>query len=367
MTLEGNAMKKIYVLAIMLMLGAVSALSQNLVAASGAAAAQDNAYGGRGYRSEIFEENGMVGIGSRHPLGMLHIVGDNNQPDRANQFVISSRGNPNLKLYFGIRTDINPPAAQISLVEEGVTWRNLGLAINGGNVGIGILTPSEKLDVMGNINVGGAVMGKTAVFDSSYRLNDPNNYRDYRDYRDTDRRRDRNDSARDSVILGLGWNHSRVFRVDANGSVYAAKGFYPGGVDYAESVEVTGSRMQYTPGDVLAIDKDSPDGFTLARQPYSTLVAGVYSTQPGVLASTHPLDAAKFEAEVPLAMFGIVPCKVTAENGAIERGDLLVSSSRPGYAMKGTDRQRMLGAILGKALDPLPQGTGTIRVMLSSR
>lgn len=359
-------MKKFSALMLALVFSSLTALSQNLVAAGGAAPAQDNPYGGRGYRSEIFEENGMVGIGTRHPLGVLNIVGDNTQSDRANQFVISSRNNPNLKLYFGIRTDVNPAAAQISLVEEGVTWRNLGLAINGGNVGIGILTPTEKLDVMGNINVGGAVMGKTAVFDSSYRLNDPNNYRDYRDYdRDRDRRRGP-DAGRDSVILALGWNHARVFRVASDGSVFA-KAFNPGGMDYAESVEVTGLRAQYTPGDVLAIDKDSPDGFTLVRQPYSTLVAGVYSTKPGVLASTHPLEAEKFEAEVPLAMFGIVPCKVTAENGPIERGDLLVSSSRPGYAMKGTDKQRMLGAILGKALDPLPQGTGTIRVMLSSR
>ena len=346
-------MKKICVLAALVLAG-LPALSQN----------QDNAYGGRNYRSDIFEDNGMVGIGTRHPLGTLNIVGDSNLPDRANQFVISGRYNPNLKLYFGIRNDMNPPAAQISLVEEGVAWRNLGLAINGGNVGVGILTPTEKLDVMGNMNVGGIIMGKTAVFDSAYRLNDPNNYRDARDY---DRRRDRNDSNRDNVIIALGWNHQRVFRVDANGAVYAAKGFNPGGMDYAESVEITGERAQYTPGDVLVIDKDSPDGFTLSRQPYSTLVAGVYSTKPGVLASTHPLEAEKFETEVPLAMFGIVPCKVTAENGPIERGDLLVSSSRPGFAMKGTDKQRMLGAIVGKALDSLPQGTGTIRVMLSSR
>jgi hypothetical protein len=349
-------MKRIGVLTTLFLLAGLPAFSQS----------QDSAYGGRGYRSDIFENNGMVGIGTRNPLGLLNIVGDSHLPDRANQFVISSRVNPNLKLYFGIRNDMNPPAAQISLVEEGVAWRNLGLAINGGNVGIGILTPTEKLDVMGNMNVGGVIMGKTAVFDSAYRLNDPNNYRDARDYHGYDRDRRPGPDSRDNVILALGWNHTRVFRVAADGSVFA-RTFNTGGMDYAESVEVTGKRTQYTPGDVMAIDKDSPDGFTLAQQPYSTLVAGVYSTKPGVLASTHPLEAERFEAEVPLAMFGIVPCKVTAENGPIARGDLLVSSSRPGYAMKGTDKQRMLGAIVGKALDPLPQGTGTIRVMLSSR
>jgi hypothetical protein len=86
-----------------------------------------------------------------------------------------------------------------------------------------------------------------------------------------------------------------------------------------------------------------------------------------MLASTHPMESEKFAAEVPLAMFGIVPCKVSAENGAISRGDLLVSAATPGYAMKGTDKSKMLGAIIGKALDPLPQGTGVIRVLLSSK
>ena len=60
--------------------------------------------------------------------------------------------------------------------------------------------------------------------------------------------------------------------------------------------------------------------------------------------------------EVPLAVVGIVPCKVSAENGAIQAGDLLVTSSTPGHAMKGTDHSKMLGAVVGKALEPLQKG-----------
>jgi hypothetical protein len=84
------------------------------------------------------------------------------------------------------------------------------------------------------------------------------------------------------------------------------------------------------------------------------------------------LDGAENTADVPwsriaapLAVVGIVPCKVTAENGAIARGDLLVTSSRPGYAMKGTDRRRMLGAVVGKALRPLAQGAAVIEVLVT--
>jgi hypothetical protein len=318
---------------------------------------------------------GAMGLGTSTPLGNFQISADNGSAqDRPVQFVISGRTNSNLKLHLGVRTELSPPVAQISFVEEGVAWRNISLGGNGSNVGIGTLTPRERLDVNGNVRALGALFANAGVFDSSLRMEQDRD-------RDGDRNRNRSDWQRDrdpnadrnrgygdeDVILGLGRYHTRVFRVDDQGSVFAAKGFFTGGVDYAESVAVTGDRVGYTPGDVMAIDEKAADGFSLTHTAYSTLVAGVYSTQPGMLASTHPMEPEKFAAEVPLAMFGIVPCKVSAENGAISRGDLLVSAATPGYAMKGTDKNKMLGAIIGKALDPLPQGTGVIRVLLSSR
>jgi hypothetical protein len=320
---------------------------------------------------------GAMGLGTSTPLGNFQISADNSSAqDRPVQFVIAGRTNSNLKLHLGVRTELSPPVAQISFVEEGVAWRNISLGGNGSNVGIGTLTPRERLDVNGNVRALGALFANAGVFDSSLRMEqdrDRDRDRDRNRYRsdwerDRDQNADRNRGYGDEdVILGLGRYHTRVFRVDDQGSVFAAKGFFTGGVDYAESVAVTGERAGYIPGDVMAIDEKAADGFSLTHTAYSTLVAGVYSTQPGMLASTHPMEPEKFAAEVPLAMFGIVPCKVSAENGAISRGDLLVSAATPGYAMKGTDKNKMLGAIIGKALDPLPQGTGVIRVLLSSR
>jgi len=115
----------------------------------------------------------------------------------------------------------------------------------------------------------------------------------------------------------------------------------------------------------MIVDSSTNRQLTLATQSYSTLVAGIYSTKPGVLATTHKMDEAGFQGEVPLAVVGIVPCKVSAENGAIERGDLLVTSSTPGHAMKGTDRNRMLGAVVAKALEPLSEGKGVIQVLVT--
>jgi hypothetical protein len=64
---------------------------------------------------------------------------------------------------------------------------------------------------------------------------------------------------------------------------------------------------------------------------------------------------------------GTVPCEATAENGPIRAGDLLVTSARAGYAMKGADRRKMLGAVAGKALEPLENGTDIIQVLVTPR
>ena len=156
------------------------------------------------------------------------------------------------------------------------------------------------------------------------------------------------------------------FRVDLNGVTYSDGGYQSSGADFAESVAVRGARSEYEPGDVLEIDAKAHRGVSLSRHPYATLVAGIYSTKPGLLATPHTIDDPTVKTkEIPLAIVGIVPCKVTTENGAIKAGDLLVTSSRPGYAMKGTERRRMLGAVVGKALEPLAHGAGLIEVLVT--
>jgi hypothetical protein len=135
------------------------------------------------------------------------------------------------------------------------------------------------------------------------------------------------------------------------------------GGDYAESVNVTGDRTNYEPGDVLVVDPDHPGKFLKSAEPYSTAVTGVYSTRPGVVGRRQSTPASP--DEVPMAMIGIVPTKVSAENGSIRPGDLLVTSSTVGYAMRGTDRSQMLGAVIGKALGSLDSGTGVIEVAVT--
>ncbi len=176
--------------------------------------------------------------------------------------------------------------------------------------------------------------------------------------------------------VGIGTTNP-IYRLDVSGQIHTASGIvFPDGSaqttafnatlcggDYAESVDVTGERTSYEPGDVLVIDPESHGKFIKANQPYSTLVAGVYSTKPGLTGRRQTVP--KRTEEVPMAMVGIVPTKVSAENGPINPGDLLVTSSTMGQAMKGTDRNQLIGAVIGKALGSLDSGTGVIEVLIT--
>ena len=154
-------------------------------------------------------------------------------------------------------------------------------------------------------------------------------------------------------------------RIDREGKGYFNGGTKNSGADVAEAFAVEGHVAEYEPGDVLAISTRSDRRLEKASGRYSTRVIGVYATKPGVLLTERDVNAS-LDDLVPLGVVGVIPTKVTAENGAIHRGDLLVASSTPGHAMKGTNRSRMLGAVIGKALGEFAgPGAGTIQVLVS--
>ena len=167
-----------------------------------------------------------------------------------------------------------------------------------------------------------------------------------------------------SIIAGYaGTGMTQMFHVDTRGTTYTYNGYVAGGFDYAEIVQVS-SPAQYEPGDVLTIDKKGNYRFVLSNEPNSRLVAGVYSTAPGILGSPLPMEAKLSDGEVPLALIGQVPCKVSSENGPVEVGDLLVTAATPGYAMRADDNVKA-GTILGKALEPLPNGKAKIKILVT--
>jgi hypothetical protein len=154
------------------------------------------------------------------------------------------------------------------------------------------------------------------------------------------------------------------FRVGAAGNVFAGESFYAaefqsGSADVAEWVAVSES---VEPGDVLELDPCKPGTYRLSAGPCSSLVAGVVSTQPGVVLGERPASG---ECAL-LALTGIVPVKVTDEGGPIQPGNLLVSSSTPGHAMRWAGPGLCPCSLVGKALEPMTDEVGVILVLLTA-
>jgi trimeric autotransporter adhesin len=155
-------------------------------------------------------------------------------------------------------------------------------------------------------------------------------------------------------------------RFTRDGTAYFNGGTKNKGADVAEAFAVEGRASHYEPGDVLAVSTRTDRTVEKAAGAYSTGVVGVYATRPGVLLAETDLDS--LGNTVPVGVIGVIPTKVTAENGAIRRGDLLVTARTPGHAMRGTDRSRMLGATVGKALEEFTgPGHGVIKVLVNVR
>jgi hypothetical protein len=154
-------------------------------------------------------------------------------------------------------------------------------------------------------------------------------------------------------------------RFSRTGRGFFNGGTQTGGADVAEAFEVEGAVTAYQPGDVLEISTTSDRRVTLSSGAYSTGVIGVYATKPGVLLTELDIDE-PLDRMIPVGVIGVIPTRVTAENGAIHRGDLLVSSGTPGHAMRADRRRLQFGMVVGKALEEFAgPGSGLIRVLVN--
>jgi len=153
------------------------------------------------------------------------------------------------------------------------------------------------------------------------------------------------------------------FSVDNAGNVTADGTFTSPAADLAEAFAVEGAKAEYAPGDVLVISERTDHTVEQSAEAYSSRVVGVYATKPGVLLGEKDADLSD---KVPMGVIGVVPTKVSGENGPIRRGDLLVTSSTPGHAMRADLDKLGFGMVLGKALAPFNgSGTGVIDVLVN--
>ncbi|KXH83230.1 beta strand repeat-containing protein [Chryseobacterium kwangjuense] len=158
---------------------------------------------------------------------------------------------------------------------------------------------------------------------------------------------------------------TNVARINKAGRGYFNDGTQNSGADVAEAFDVEGSTSEYEPGDILIISTNSDRTVEKSAQPYSTLVAGVYATKPGVLLTEENIDS-ELIGKVPMGVIGVIPTKVCLEGGKIKRGDLLVTSSKLGTAMRANPKKVKIGQVIGKALQDFDQNsTGKIKVLVN--
>jgi hypothetical protein len=212
-------------------------------------------------------------------------------------FANSNIANGNEKRLTSISTftdgALNSGALMFGTTNAGTLGERMRIT-SAGNIGIGTATPTEKLEVTGNIKVSGSINAKYQ--------------------------------------------------------------------DVAEWVE---SREELSAGTLVVLDAARPNNVIASSARYDTRVAGVISARPGITLGEHA------EGKVLVATTGRVKVRVSARNGPINIGDLLVTGDEQGVAMKssavriGGVRMHRPGTIIGKALEPMAHGTGEILVLLS--
>jgi hypothetical protein len=175
----------------------------------------------------------------------------------------------------------------------------------GGNVGIGITSPQNKLHVQGNSTVEGNMTVTGAI----------------------------------------------------NGGTINAK--------YQDVAEWVESSQKLEAGTVVALDPEKPNQVLASSDSYDTKVAGVISAQPGislgergagkVLVAT--TGRVKVKVDATRAPIKIGDLLVTSDVAGVAMKSMLVEI--------GGVKLHRPGTIIGKALEPLEKGTGEILVLLS--
>lgn len=172
--------------------------------------------------------------------------------------------------------------------------------------------------------------------------------------------------ASTTYLFSIRNNGVSAFSVASNGNVHTTGSFFGSGItvgapgtpgDLAEKVDIAlGDDVEA--GDVVVVDPDSTDTYRRSTSAYSQQVSGVISTNPTII-----VGSGKTEHMAIMAMVGRVPIKVSTENGAIVRGDLLITATSTGYAMRYDPTQDTGGrvaGIVGVALESLGEGKGKI-------
>jgi hypothetical protein len=330
--------------------------------------------------------SGKTGIGVTSPVEKLHVAGGSvtvrasavsagtispfigfgptSAYSRTNAYLAAQYANPNWYtsadlLFF------TTSASDITAVDATEKMRITG----GGRVGIGSTNPSTKFQVAGSSLLNGIYAG----YNDAVSLGNSDNGQQIHFGGASSSFDLLLESFGPSGNVGIGTTLTSALltvgpsggtgtKVVVNGDINVTGNINAKYQDVAEWVPAS-TAME--PGSVVVLNPNRPNEVMLSHSAYDIAVAGVVSAQPGLLLGVPSAS------KQMIATTGRAKVRVDASNAPIRIGDLLVTSDRPGTAMRSDPievagvKMHRPGTLIGKALEPLTKGEGKILVLLS--
>lgn len=138
-----------------------------------------------------------------------------------------------------------------------------------------------------------------------------------------------------------------------------------GGSDLSEYFDIVDEPALIEPGMIVSIQGENGK-LAICNEARDRKVVGVVSGANGI--ETGLLMGQKgsiADGDYPIALTGRTYVYATTQNGAIQPGDFITTSSTPGYGMKVKKHKKAQGAIIGKAMTSLEEGSGMVLVLIN--